>query len=192
MKRSKQNKKGRARGNLWLDILILIVAFVGSAGASYYYLRGMFAFESSFIADIEARQALSSKKDIKKGDRRLYATGNGDSGINDGTVYRKDTMLVVAEDIIRKSLKTYNVRLLDLYMDRSGTVYMDFGSEIVKNFKGGADEELDLIAGIYRGIKSAVPGFRSLKILIQGREAESLGGHIDISMPIGEEIAKNI
>jgi hypothetical protein len=28
-----------------------------------------------------------------------------------------------------------------------------------------------------------------MKILIEGREVDSLGGHIDISIPIGEEIA---
>jgi hypothetical protein len=49
-----------------------------------------------------------------------------------------------------------------------------------------------VIARLYKGIKFKVPGFTALKILINGKETESFGGHIDISRPIGEEIAESI
>jgi hypothetical protein len=77
-------------------------------------------------------------------------------------------------------------------MDKDGIIYIDFGDELKKNFRGDALEELNIIGGLYKGIKSAVPGFNALKILIEGRETESFGGHIDISRPIGEEIAESI
>lgn len=184
MKKSRRSKKpGR-----WLFMLVLFISFSASAAAAYFYFKEEFTFESSFIADIESRQAAAELLKKKKADRRLYDASDAGSGL----VYRKDTMLVVAEDIIRRHLKPYKVRLLDLYMDKEGIIYIDFGDELKKNFKGDALEELNIIGGLYKGIKSAVPGFKALKILIEGRETESFGGHIDISRPIGEEIAESI
>jgi hypothetical protein len=188
MKKSRRSKKpGR-----WFFMFVLLISFSASAAAAYFHFKEEFTFESSFIAEIEARQAAAELIKKKRSDMRLYASAGSASDAGGGQVYRKDTMLVVAEDIIRKHLKPYKVRLLDLYMDKEGIIYIDFGDELKKNFKGDALEELNIIGGLYKGIKSAVPGFNALKILIEGRETESFGGHIDISRPIGEEIAESI
>jgi hypothetical protein len=161
MTKSKRSKKPHA----WLFMLVLFISFSASTVVAYFYFKEEFTFESSFIADIESRQAAAERIKKKKADMR---------------------------HIIRKHVKPYKVRLLDLYMDREGIIYMDFGDELKKNFKGDALEELNIIGGLYKRIKAAVPGFKALKILIEGRETESFGGHIDISRPIGEEIAESI
>jgi hypothetical protein len=106
-----------------------------------------------------------------------------DSGLNN------DAELAAAENSIKKYLESYNTGLIDLYMDSSGIIYIDMGDELKKNFKGDASEELNIITGLYKSIEAAVPGFRALKILINGNETETLGGHIDISMPVGGDIA---
>ncbi|MEN8264288.1 MAG: GerMN domain-containing protein [Nitrospirota bacterium] len=173
-------------------LLLLLASFLASAGAGFFYYKEKFAFESSFIAEIESRHALAEQIKKKKTDMRLYDADKHISETESTQVLRKDTMLVVAEDIIRKQVKPYSVRLLDLYMDREGIVYIDFGDELRKNFHGDTLEELNILAGLFREMKAAVPGFKALKILIEGREAESFGGHVDISKPIGEEIAEKI
>jgi hypothetical protein len=188
MTKSKRSKKPQA----WLFMLVLFISFSASTVVAYFYFKEEFTFESSFIADIESRQAAAERIKKKKADMRLYDAAKSTSDTGSGLVFRKDTVLVVAEDIIRKHVKPYKVRLLDLYMDREGIIYMDFGDELKKNFKGDALEELNIIGGLYKRIKAAVPGFKALKILIEGRETESFGGHIDISRPIGEEIAESI
>ena len=176
----------------WLFAFVLIITYTGTVGASYFYLKDRFAFESSYIADIGLVQDESSSEDRKGDPLRLYESRRSSPVIRSGTVFRKDALLFVAEDIIKQNMRPYKVRLLDLYMDREGIVYIDFGNELKKNFKGGATEELRMIAGLYKGIKFKVPGFTALKILINGKETESFGGHIDISRPIGEEIAESI
>ena len=192
MKKSRRIKRRPEKRGRGLFLFFLVIAFAASTGASYFYLKERFVFESSFIADIEARQDLAAKQGREKGSLRLYGDSGRKQDDQDSAVLRKDTLLVVAEDIIRKYVKPYSVRLLDLYMDKEGVIYIDFGGELIKNFKGDALEELRIIAGLYRGIKSTVPGFTALKILIEGRETESFGGHIDISKPIGGEIAEAI
>ncbi|GBD97555.1 MAG TPA: hypothetical protein ENG83_01435 [Nitrospirae bacterium] len=192
MKKSKRSKRKPKKRGIGLFLFFLIVAFAASTGASYFYLKERFVFKSSFIADIEARQDMAAKQGREKGSLRLYGGSGLKQDDQDSVVLRKDTLLVVAENIIRKYVKPYRVRLLDLYMDKEGVIYIDFGGELIKNFNGDALEELRIIAGLYEGIKSTVPGFTALKILIEGREAESFGGHIDILKPIGGEIAGTI
>ncbi len=176
----------------WLFVFLLIITYTGTMGMSYFYFKGKFAFESSYIADIGLMQDESSSEDRDGDPLRLYESKRSSPVIRSGTVFRKDALLFVAEDIIKKNMRPYKVRLLDLYMDREGIVYIDFGGELKNNFKGDATEELRMIAGLYKGIKFKVPGFTALKILINGKETESFGGHIDISRPIGEEIAESI
>ncbi len=194
MKRSKPNKNKRKNKKMsrWLFVFLLIITYTGAMGMSYFYFKGKFEFESSYIADIGLVQNDPSSKVQKRGPLRLYETKRSSPVVRSGTVFRKDALLFVAEDIIKKNMRPYKVRLLDLYMDREGIVYIDFGGELKNNFKGDATEELRMIARLYKGIKFKVPGFTALKILINGKETESFGGHIDISRPIGEEIAESI
>jgi hypothetical protein len=192
MKKSKRNRKTQKKQRSWLYVFVLVVSFAVSTAAGFIYFKDKFAFESSFIEDIESRLAKTGHKEQKDSSFRLYKTEKQAPAIRSGTVYRKDTLLVVTEDIIRKNVRSYEVRLLDLYMDKEGIIYIDFGDEIIKNFHGDASEELLMLAGLYKSIKSTVLGFTALKILVEGREVESFGGHIDISKPIGEEIAEGI
>ncbi|MDH4027523.1 MAG: GerMN domain-containing protein [Nitrospirota bacterium] len=173
----------------WLFLLALIVFFAVSSGVSYFILKERFTVESPFIAQIESMHDQASGKARKDAPFRLYEPSVQENPAETGPETRKDKLLVAVEDVIRKRLEPYEVRLLDLYLDKEGTVYMDLGEEITKNFKGDAGEELDLVAGLYAGIKQTVPDIRKMKILIEGMEAESFGGHINISKPIGEEIA---
>jgi hypothetical protein len=186
-RRGKKNNRGKTNNRLY--ITVLAAAFLVSMGGSYFYFEQMFAFESSFIEDIESMNGRDKSFTANAGSSRLYETNHDSAGKG---ILRKDTLLVSAETIIREYFLVYKVRLLDLYMDKKGIIYIDIGDELKRNFKGDALEELSLIAGLYKKIRSTVPDFKALKILIEGREAESLGGHIDISKPIGEQIVESI
>ncbi len=192
MKQTGQNRIGRGKTNYRIFLLLLIVSFAVSVGVSYIYFKEKFTVDSDFIADIEKRKDKAGEDVSQNGSLRLYEADRHETDDQGGEVLRKDTLLVVAEDVIRKYVEHYKVRLLDLYMDKEGVIYIDFGDELKKNFRGDALEELKIIAGLFNSIKSTIPGFTALKIIIEGKEDVSFGGHIDISKPMGEEIAKNI
>jgi len=187
MRKTKRNNK--MSGGF---IFVLIAVFAVSMVVSYFYLKGKFEFDSSFIEEISSRQAKTGHKEQKEDTRRLYESNETAAQSGDDTGAGKNPSLAAAEESIRKYLKTYEVRLLDLYMDKNGVIYVDMGNELKKNFKGDASEELNIIAGLYKSIEPAVPGVTALKILIEGHETQTIGGHIDISRPVGKEIAENI
>ena len=188
MKKTEKVRK-EAEYNRWPLVTVLLITYALSAGASYIFLKDRFAFESTFITEIEARQALSEHKKKPKQTGRLYETKGSVPAIKSGTVPRKGRMLVIAEDNIRKLVEEYDVKLLDLYLDRNGMIYMDFSDELKKNYHMDISQELNFLTGLFNGVRSSVPGLTAMKILIEGKETDSLGGHIDISKPIGEEIA---
>jgi hypothetical protein len=188
MKKAQRGKKTRRKKGLWSYLLVMVMLFLLSTGVSYLYFKPRLAFESSFVETLKSSQPKAKHPRKQEDSSRLYKPYKHDSSIWYNADYRKDAVLVMAENVIRRYIKPYDVRLLDLYMDREGVIYIDLSNEIRKNFKGDAFEEFSIIAGLYRSIKITIPDFTALKILIEGKEVESFGGHVDISKPIGEEI----
>lgn len=192
MKRKRQVNRVRQEMMTLTFFTVLLVSFLSSMTATYFYFKDDFAFESSFIADIESRMANAADQNSGNDIQRLYKTGEHYQSIKGGVIYRKDELLVKAEDFIRVHLNSYKATLRDLYLDEEGIIYIDLGSEIKKNFRGDAYGEMKVLSGLFNGIKNIIPGLSAIKILIEGSEAETFGGHIDISRPLGEEIAYNI
>lgn len=192
MKKTQRNRKRRKKGSTAFYLFVLLVSFSVSTLISYLYFKPMLALESSLIKAVELKRD-PGKTHKEEDQQRLYESKGMQSmlGWYDAE-FRKDAVLVIAENVIKEQLRQYNVKLLDLYMDKEGIIYIDLSKDLRKNFKGGAFEEYRIIAGLYRKIRENVPNFTALKILIEGREVDSFGGHIDISRPIGGEIERNI
>jgi hypothetical protein len=184
MKKTGRTKKKRRFMGTMTYLLVLLTCYALSTVGGYLYFKDYFAFESTFMADIEARKSEESKSGAGKQDERLYSYDQLKGSPGGGSADAMDAILVTAEDLIRREISRYRTRLLDLYLDRRGVIYIDLGNEISKNFHGDASEELGLITGIYSELKSSIPGLTAVKILIEGKEVESFGGHIDISRPI--------
>lgn len=168
----------------WYYVLAAILLFVFSIIASYIYFKPVLETDIPFIDSIES-QIPVSKTDGEGSDRLYSSVGNS---LTDGDGIRRGNLLVTAEDVIKNHMESYSVKLLDLYMDAEGVIYADFSSDLMKSFQGDASEEHQLISGLYDKLSTSIPGFTALKILINGKEADSFGGHIDISRPIGREI----
>ncbi len=62
-------------------------------------------------------------------------------------------------------------------------VYIDLSEEIFKNHPGGSSGELMTVYSIVNTL-TEIPPIEGVQILVEGNEAESLVGHIDISMPL--------
>ena len=182
-----KRKKRKKKGGPWLFIFFLVVLFSVSLAGSYIYFKPIFVFDSSFIDDIGEGRSRILKKE-KKAPGRLYGSNVDDETTWYNAEHRKDSAIISVENMIRNYLESYSTSLLDLYMDKEGVIYIDIGKEIQKNFKGDAFEEYNVIARLCSNIKANMPDFTALKIIIDGKEAESLGGHIDISRPIRGDI----
>lgn len=189
MKKARRIKKTKTY--FWHYLLIMILVFTTGAIAGYFYFKPRLTFKSPFIENIETQRLRAKSYENEKDSLELYKSPTTELLENNNEL-RKDILLATVEDVIKKYMQPYNTKLLDLYMDKNGAIYADFSNELIKKFNGDVSDEYQIIAGLYKNIKATAPDFNSLKILVDGKDVESFGGHIDISKPIGEAIEKSI
>lgn len=74
-------------------------------------------------------------------------------------------------------------RLLGAYM-ANGTAYLDFSREIVDASTGSTAGEYVLVSSIVNTVCSNFTGLEAVRILVEGEEVDTLGGHLLISRPL--------
>jgi len=74
-------------------------------------------------------------------------------------------------------------RLRSVRIDEDGTAVADFSREIQDNFNGGARFEQVMVYSIVNTL-AQFPQVKRVRILVEGQPVESLGGHIDASVPL--------
>lgn len=71
-----------------------------------------------------------------------------------------------------------------IYVTPEGICYVDLNSNIADKHPGGIKSELFSIYSIVNSVVLNVPEVEAVKILINGDEAETLAGHIDLQVPV--------
>ncbi len=66
----------------------------------------------------------------------------------------------------------------------NGIARVDFSPELVKNFRGGSAGELLLVGSIVNTL-TEIRGVEKVRIMVNGKQIETIGGHVDLSEPIG-------
>ncbi len=69
------------------------------------------------------------------------------------------------------------------YVTRDGTAYVDMSNKIRQAHPGGIKSELFIIYSIVNSLILNIPEIDAVKILIGGRDAMTLAGHIDLRFP---------
>jgi hypothetical protein len=61
-----------------------------------------------------------------------------------------------------------------------------------RNFQGDALSEYLLLKGIYESLVSNVQDFQDVKLLVEGKEIETLGGHFYLKYPLKNTFSAEI
>jgi hypothetical protein len=80
-------------------------------------------------------------------------------------------------------------RLRGLYLDRSGTAYVDFSSELVDFHPGGTDEEIATIFSIVDSLIYNLPQIKRVHILVNGEERDTLKSHLDLRRDYAKDMS---
>jgi hypothetical protein len=80
--------------------------------------------------------------------------------------------------------------VLGIYSGEDGILYIDLSRDFRSNFQGDAMAEFLLLRGLYESVMSNVSGIKGLKVLIGGKEVESIGGHISLPGTLGEAVSQ--
>jgi hypothetical protein len=70
------------------------------------------------------------------------------------------------------------------YITERGEAFVDLGPEIVAAHPGGTTAEQLTVYAIVNAVTVNLPAVTSVQILVDGREVDSLAGHVDIRRPL--------
>jgi Sporulation and spore germination len=70
------------------------------------------------------------------------------------------------------------------YVTERGDAFVDLSSDVVRGHPGGSLNELLTVYGIVNAVTANLPAVRRVQILIDGKEADTIAGHVDLRRPL--------
>jgi spore germination protein GerM len=71
-----------------------------------------------------------------------------------------------------------------LFIDQNKTAYVDLSGSIKESCPGGSQTEILTVYAIVNSLILTIPEIETVKIMIDGREAATLCGHMDLRFPM--------
>lgn len=193
-----------SRGSLSMNnkgiwILLIIIFFLAGAAGSFFISRKLAMTDKPSVSvtdkDVpaEAEDFLSLK---------IYYPINNTLTVIEKKVPRRTKQFSTAEALIeeyfkgpgdgKEALIPLSVKLLGLYRDSNQILYIDLTDEFRRNFHGDALSEYLLLKSIYESLISNLPDFQDFKLLVEGKEIETFGGHFYLKYPLKNSVSQEI
>jgi len=178
---------------IWILVFVLLF-LAGIAGGFFYFSKGFGQAHMAATAPQEEKQPDNSSF------IRVYYPSEGRLVMEERRVKRQVSLPAMAEEIVKEFLKGPSqakrsgipvaTKLLGIYPGSDGILYVDLSDEFRRNFQGDAIGEFLLLKGLYDSILSNVTGVDDVKIVIEGKEIESIGGHLFALYPLKNTLAE--
>jgi spore germination protein GerM len=78
-----------------------------------------------------------------------------------------------------------SVELRELFITPLGLAFVDLSQEVVSNHPGGSQAEQLTVYSLANTLIVNFPAIKKVQLLVEGREVESLAGHLDLTVPYG-------
>ena len=75
-------------------------------------------------------------------------------------------------------------RLRAIYLTDGGNAYVDLSPEVTQAHPGGSLDELFTVYALVNALTTNLPEISAVQILIEGREVDTLAGHVDLRRPL--------
>lgn len=179
-------------------IIFLVLLFLGGVAGGYLYFVKIY-YKKKPAA--EGVIGASTKTEDFFPLKIYYPIGN-QLQIEERRIPRRTVQIAIAEAIVEEYLKgpsgnaisniPRDARLLGLYKDANKILYVDLSDEFRRNFQGDAIAEFLLLKGLYESFISNIQDIQDVKVLIEGKEIETLGGHFYLLYPLKNMVSTEI
>jgi hypothetical protein len=75
------------------------------------------------------------------------------------------------------------------YVTDRGDAFVDLSGEVSTRHAGGSTLEMLTVYAIVHAVTSNLPSVRRVQILVDGREADTLAGHVDLRRPLAPDMS---
>jgi hypothetical protein len=182
----------RLPGSGTLVMAAMALVLIAAAGGGYLWFRSAGALQPVPVPQQETGPAAPVEKPNEPFMATLYLLADGGLGSTVVAVKREpDAQLqareavaaILAGDRSGKAAVLTELKLRALYLDAAGTAYLDLSplKAAQKDIRASAQEELLAVYALVNTLTQNFPEVRQVRIILDGREAQTLAGHIDLS-----------
>jgi hypothetical protein len=185
---SERTDRSMQSSRLLIGVVIIIVAVVASGGGLFW-----FWMNKTKTAPIPAEQ-----------DQQLAQRLLRDEPLSITLYYPREGMLATESTVVKRQPDAQSlaraalaalfadkraplepvlrdIRLRELYLDGSGTAYIDLSPGVRKDVRASAWEELLAIYALVNTLLQNVQEVKQVMLLLDGGNAQTLAGHMDLS-----------
>ena len=76
-----------------------------------------------------------------------------------------------------------------VFLTDRAEAFVDFNSELTTGHTGGSTDEILTVYAIVNALTSNLPAVKSVQILVNGKQMETLAGHVDLRRPLAQNLA---
>ncbi len=170
-------------------LVALVVLVVGSLAGWFIAKTYLLPEEKTAVPEQEANHA--ARNEWTEGTVTVKIGVPSSDGISyeERKVGYDSTKIRMAESIVEEYLKGLptnlkETKLLGIYQDRDNVLYVDLSEEFRKNFSGDARFEYYLLKSLLDTLTLNVEGTQDVKILLEGKEIDTVGGHFQVLYPL--------
>ena len=175
-------------------LLVLALAVIAFAMVATVVVRRRGARTAQTTAAV-APVAAPVKPGRKIKARLFYVSMDGTklTGVEQEVAYG-DGPAAQAQEIVNAQLATAAAPLVSaippgttlraLFVNAKGEAYVDLSKEMAAAHTGGSQDEVLTIYTIVNALTANLPAVTSVQLLIDGKEVDTLAGHIDLRKPL--------
>ena len=182
----------RLPGSEPLVIAVMALFLLAGGVGGYLWFRASGMPQSAPVQQQEAGPAAPVEKPTELFMATLYLPAEGRLSASVAAVKREPDVQLQAREAVAsilagdrggKAAVLKELKLRALYLDAAGTAYLDLLPVAAgqKELRASVQEELLAVYALVNTVAQNFPEVRQVRILLDGREAQTLAGHIDLS-----------
>jgi spore germination protein GerM len=187
-------KRGKVLGFGGLAVAAVAVAWVLFVGLPRWYKPPP---KPAAVAP-PATVTTSSGRKIKA--RLFYVSEDGTrlAGVERDVAYG-DGAAAQAQEIVKAQIAAAAPPLVSaippgttlraLYLTANGSAFVDLSREVVSAHPGGSLDELLTVYSIVNALTMNLPGVTAVQVLVDGKEVDTLVGHVDLRQPLTKNVS---
>lgn len=198
-RKKRSSRKGKARKGWTLRGFLLLWAFLLLAGVIVFFI---FQAHEEKISLKGLKDYFTKKMTLSPKKREIslfFADSQAHYLVKEGRkVYAKGSTTEQARDLIKALISGSKkgmvptlppgTSLRGISIDPHGTAHVDFSIELIQGHPGGSSAEIMTIYSVVNSLVLSFPQIQRVKILIQGKERDTLVGHISIKEPLEADL----
>jgi hypothetical protein len=81
-----------------------------------------------------------------------------------------------------------DTRLRNVFVTDHGDAFVDLSGDVVAKHTGGSLDELFTVYTIVNALTVNLPAVQRVQILVDGKEVDTLAGHVDLRHPLAKSL----